>query len=943
MLAAAALLLAALTRAAAQPLATRLRVEYRDAPLNIDESAPRFSWAFTHSRRGATQVSAALSVYAGAARAAPLWSATVPGPQTLNVPYAGPPLEPDADYSFCVVVNDGAGGASPPACATFSTALLGGDASWRGAAWVGGAGDGLAADGALRAEFVVPGAAVLRARLHIVGLGAYHAWINGARTDDHELHSFTQFQIKLAYDTHDVTALVRPGCNALAVRLTKGWCAQTRADVAVRNIGACNRTALRALLSVTTDAGTRFYGTGGADLVATSAPSPIVASDIYAGETFDARLLQNGWDACDFTPVTPWRAAVVLAGPPLVALAPGIATALVASQHVTRVDTEYTAVNITQPAPGIFVFAFAQTMSGLTRLRLAGAAPGTVIVMRHAELLFPSGLIHNHYAADINMTGIYIARGGVTEEYTSEAVSYGFQYVQVEGLGNVVPDTRTLTALFTHGDVPHTGAFETSSVLINAAMNATRMSSLSNIADTPTDCPQRERRGWLGDASVSAEMLLYSWDVAPFYTKFLSDICDAVAYLSSRMPAGYIKNQVPCVAPFYPHGGDVCDPNWSVALPRIAVHMLTYYNDTRLAAHVYPTARGYAEDAIAQANATGGLLRASGLGDWCALWQGDACKFTGPDLAAFPYVQTLDATAALAAAAGAAADAARYAALAARARALYAAAFFHSANATFGEGFPINQLMPLSLGGVVSAAREADVYAALKAMLAHGRFANTTLAGGGILTSQLLYPALSARGDTAAAVDLLLSTAWPSFGAWLAGGATTLYETWGDTQPEGCDGGGGPSAVGCSSRNHIMFGGWAAWAYAELGGLRRSGSSWAQLNLGPALVPQLTSAAASVDSPMGLVAAAYSVGAGGRYALNVSVPWGARASVAVAAPPGAVISEGGAVVWDGRAFVPGAQGVDGAAASAGGVSFDVGGGSYGFAVAPQPAAAARAS
>ena len=918
----------ALAVASSQPLATRLRVEYRDAPLNIDDAAPRFSWAFSHSRRGAAQARALLAVYAGAPSAAPLWSLAVAGPQTLNLPYAGPPLSPDADFTYCVTVHDDRGAPSAPACAPFSTALLGGDAAWRGAAWVGGAGAGLAADGALRAEFTVPGAAVLRARLHIAGLGAYHAWLNGARTDDHELHSFTQFQVTLAYDTHDVTALLRPGCNALAVRLTKGWCAQTREDVAVRNIGACNRTALRALLSVTTDAGTHYFATGSAALLAASAPSPIVASDIYAGETFDARLVQPGWDACAFAPAAPWRAAATLPGPPLVALAPGIAPALVAARHATRVDTEFTAARVTSPAPGLVVFDFGQTLSGFARLRLAGAAPGATIVMRYAELLWPNGSTHNHYAADIAMTGTYIARGGAAEEYVPEAVSYGFRFVQVEGLATPA-DAGTLTALFVHGDVPKTGAFETSSAPINAAMRATRMSSLSNIMDIPTDCPQRERRGWLGDAVVSSEMLLFSWEVASLYTKFLGDIVDAAAYLSATMPAGYIKGQLPCVAPYYPHGGDVCDPNWSVALPRIAAHMLSWYNDTRIAARVYPTARGYVEDAIAQASGTGGLLQASSLGDWCAIWRGEAsCKYTGPDLAAFPYIQALDATALLAAAAGAAADAARYAALAARARELYAAAFFHPANDTFGAPFPINQLLPLALGGVAPRAREAAVYASLRALVAHGPFANTTLAGGGILTSQLLYPAMSARGDTAAAVDLLLSTAWPSFGAWLRGGATTLYETWADTQPEGCGGGGG--GVGCSSLNHVMYGGWAAWAFVELGGLRRAGGSWAALDLRPAFVPQLTAMAASVDTPMGLVAVAY-----GPRALNASVPWGARANVTVptGAPASATIAEGGAVVWRNGAFVAGAEGVEGARVGEGGVAFAVGGGSYAFTVA----------
>jgi alpha-L-rhamnosidase len=321
--------------------ATRLRTEYRAVPLNIESPAPRFSWAVSHPTRGEVQASADLAVYAGNAAGPLQWRTTVPGGWSLNVPYGGPPLAADATYVWSVTLRDSRHNASAPAWASFSTALPD-EPAWRGAAWVGGAGTGLAADGLLRAEFHVPPAAgaVLRARLHVAGLGAYHAFLGGQPTDDHQLHAFTTFQRRLSYDTHDVTSLVAPGCNALGLLLTKGWCAQTRLNDTVRNIAACDRTGARVLLSVATaSGGTLYYASGTASLPFASAASPVVASDIYDGETYDARLEQDGWAVCGFANGSAWAPATVLPGPPL-SNASRWRPALVAAAHTTRVDRE---------------------------------------------------------------------------------------------------------------------------------------------------------------------------------------------------------------------------------------------------------------------------------------------------------------------------------------------------------------------------------------------------------------------------------------------------------------------------------------------------------------------------------------------------------------------------------------------------------------------------
>ena len=280
----------------------RLRTEYLANPVGIDAPAPRFSWAPQAARRGAAVAAYRLVVMA-LADGATVWdSGSVAANATTNIAYAGAAaLASDADYEWSVTWADELGAVSAPASARFSTALFA-PSDWRGAQWVGG--------GMIRAEFNVsgaPGARVKRSRLFISVPGFYKAWINGQLTDDHELGGFTTFEERVLYDAVDVTALVVPGCNALGVLVAGGWWAQVA--------GIVNRPhddSTRVVLSVTDESGaTAYYASSldGAGLAPGTLPlqfassaSPVTSSNVYGGESYDARLEQPGWASCAFTP-----------------------------------------------------------------------------------------------------------------------------------------------------------------------------------------------------------------------------------------------------------------------------------------------------------------------------------------------------------------------------------------------------------------------------------------------------------------------------------------------------------------------------------------------------------------------------------------------------------------------------------------------------------------
>ena len=472
-------LLACAAAAAQQHTAERLRIEYLDSPLTIDVPTPRFSYALAHPVRAQFQTSYRITL-SSLAPAAQVWdSGTVPSNTSLNIPYGGPPLASDTDYSWSVTWADAAGALSAPASATFSTALLS-PAAWQGAEWLSSINGSL---NTYRAELTLP-ATPTRARLYIHGLGYAKTWLNGQLTDNHELGTFTTFQKRTLYDVVDVTSQLRAGCNALGVMLGHGWFAQPRVHAGQRQF--------RLLLAVTlpgSSAVQYFASTTGASgsgaLSFTAAAGPVLADDIYEGETYSGVVAAAlaGWAECGFVPPQPWAPSEAPAE------SPATFGSIISAHNVHIVtDRVYSVVSITQPVehPNTFVFDFGQNMAGQSTLRVEDCPANTTITLIHNEILNVDGTVNRNLA---NMVGTYICGGTGVEIYRTHFTYYGFRYVQVNGYPGV-PGEQAVTAHFVHSDVPQSGEFSSSSTLLNQIQHATRYASLSNLMDIPTDCPR---------------------------------------------------------------------------------------------------------------------------------------------------------------------------------------------------------------------------------------------------------------------------------------------------------------------------------------------------------------------------------------------------------------------------------------------------------------------
>ena len=412
----------------------------------------------------------------------------------------------------------------------------------------------------LRTEFRTRGP-IASARLYATALGAYAARINGMPVSD----SILAPEISVArdhvfYQVHDVTDLIREGDNALAALVGDGWYAS---PFGWRNerygFGPAPRR-FRALIRID-------YVDGSSDWVMTGpdwriASSPILKSEIYNGETFDARLASPGWDRPGFD-ASGWAAGKIGETP---------ATRLIAQTSPMLERTrELRAVAVTEPAPGRFVFDFGQNFSGWARIKARGPA-GTEIVARFAELLYPDGTADLSNLRLAEATDRFVLAGDPEgESFEPHFTYHGFRYVEIEGFPGT-PSPGDIEGVVVHNACRETGTmrFADSPLLEKFWQNAL-WSQRSNFFAVPTDCPQRdERMGWMGDIQVFLDAAAFNMEVDPFIRRFLVE-----ARAAQRPDGGY-----PIVVPQPLSFPDVGTAGWSEAGIILPWQLWQRYADT---------------------------------------------------------------------------------------------------------------------------------------------------------------------------------------------------------------------------------------------------------------------------------------------------------------------------------------------------------------------------
>jgi len=843
-----------------------LKCESAVAPLGIDVSAPRLSWQLRDDARGsrqtAWQVLVASSGELLAADRGDLWdSGRVASDQTAWIAYAGRPLASSQRVFWKVRVWDGAGAATPwSAPAEWTMGLLRAE-DWH-AQWIEAAPN---AEGALlRREFAVkPG--LRRALLHVTGLGQYEAFLNGAKVGaDLLAPGWTDYRDTVLYDTHDVTAQLAAGANAIGLALGRGMYHVERKDGRFAKFTS-HYGELRAIAQLRleyADGTVEFVGTDGSWR---TQPGPITWSSSYGGEDYDARRLPADWDRVGAAPEG-W-APVKIATAPLGALR----GAAHANEPLRAIETREP-VSVRTLADGAVLFDFGQNTSFMPRLTVSGPAGATVRLVP-GEVVKDDGSIERGTMGGAHRGSAwwqYTKATDGTETWFPQFYYVGSRYVRAELIparpGGAAPRIDRLQMVIVRAAVEPAGEFATSNPLLNRIRGLVRWAQASNLVSILTDCPHREKLGWIEQFHLNGPSIRHEFDVTRTYAKAMRDMAEA------QLPDGLVPNIAPEYVEF--KGGFRNAAEWGAAFFLVPWQQREFTGDEALLRDYYPAMQRYF--AFLESRADHDIL-SDGLGDWYdyALNSGKRANLTPPPITATAFfyedARTLARTAALL---GHADDAARYTRRATEIRRAYIAKF-RRADGLYGTASQAALCIPLALGLVEESDRPAVLAALIRDVEDKG------YASAGDIGFRYLLLALAQAGRDDVIYRLINQDEKPGYGYQLKLGATALTESW-------------HASLG-ASHNHFMLGQVIEWFYQRVAGIapdpERPGFRHAVVR--PQPVGDLTWAEAMQRTVAGEYRVRWERGSG-KFALRVTVPANATATVHLPTRDVAAIRERGA-------------------------------------------------
>lgn len=838
-------------------------------PAAIDRLPPTLSWRMQSARQGAAQtawrVLAASTPDQLAADEGDLWdSGEVVSDQSLFIPWQGETPASLQDVWWKVRLRDENGNWSAwSQPATWRAGLLD-PADWHGAQWIGIAKDTREGEHAERdchplrlgktRDLVAPpvkrrthpspllrheielAKPVRRAIATVCGLGYFELYVNGTRIGDHVLDpAQTSFDERAFYVTHDITNHLRDGKNALGLMLGNGFFGQ---DFAFNPNLQYGPPRARAVLHLDYADGTRQAFVSSPDWKAST--GPVLFDNVYVGETYDARLEQAGWNMPGFDDAN-WQTAKLMDAP----TDKLVAQDLPPMRKIRAVNP----VAVLPAADGAWILDMGQNMTGWLAIRVREPA-GTVIRMTFSEHLTPSRDDIDPASTGVHVTraaqhDIYICKGGGVEEWEPRFTYHGFRYVKVEGF-SAEPALADFTGWLVRTDARMIGSFESSDPLINKFHRVSLWTLEDNLQGLLTDCPHRERCGWLGDTHAVGEYASYALDLRTFWRKTMDDIRTV---LGDTKPAETTLPHDPRAPGNISVGKRLCGQakaDWGMAMVLVPWFSYLHYGDLGIVEQNWDMMSDWI-DFLEEHAVKRGIIT-DGFGDWCPPGSNTVRQAPVPLTTTALYHQSLHAMEFLAGKLGKPQQAQRYRRLAQRTRDAFNQRF---AQADGGYGSQTGTAMALWCG-LVPDDKTAAAGAALEDDIMvknHGHYST------GIFGHRPLYTLLNDHGHDSVTRHLWNITSWPSLGFMTEEhDLTTWPETprdWPKDKP-----------YVANSFNHPMHSGFAAAFYESLAGIRpdRNHPGFKKVILQPTFLSGLDHAGAELDSPYGRIASSWKRG-----------------------------------------------------------------------------------
>jgi hypothetical protein len=514
------------------------------------------------------------------------------------------------------------------------------------------------------------------------------------------------------------------------------------------------------------------------------------------------------------------------------------------------------------PEPSITVYDLGQNAALMPRIKVRGPA-GARVRITPAELLAKDGAVDRGSCAG-GKPGYweYTLAGKGKETWFPKFFYQGCRYLQVEctpppGETSNPPLVESVEGVVVHADSPPVGDFQCSNDLFNRIRRLVRWAQISNMMSVMTDCPHREKLGWLEEDHLNGPALRYEFDLARLTGKMMNDMADSQAQ----------DGLVPDIAPEYVRfsGGFRDSPEWGSACILVPWQQYEFTGDIDLLRAYYDPMRRYA--AYLGGRAANDIV-SHGLGDWYDIGPkapGVAQLTPVPLTATAFYYCDVSILSRMAALLDQPQEATNYDALAARIRSAFNEKFFTPSNSGYATGSQCANALALVMGLAEPANRPALVEALVKDVRSRG---NALTAGD--VGYRYLLRALAQAGRSDVIFDINNQSDKPGYGYQLKQGATSLTEAW--------------NARRSSSQNHFMLGQITEWLYHDLAGIGGdpAGPGFKKIIINPAPVGDITWVKARYDSIHGEIVSNWKRD-GSRFTLEVTLPANTTATIFVPA------------------------------------------------------------
>ena len=352
-----------------------------------------------------------------------------------------------------------------------------------------------------------------KAKLYVQALGYGVFYLNEKPiTEDLFISPVSNYNKVLWYNIYDVTSLLNEGENVICGILGNGFYNEGL-DTVWKYCDAPWRDVPKFILKLVVDEETKIVTD---DSWKCNEKSFITYNQLRAGETYNAIFHDKNWTKVDYKDNF-WKYAIKDSNIPK-----GIF--LECTCPPIREEEYYKPISIMQTGIDTIVYDFGVNISGFVRIQVQGKK-GQTITIRYAEEIDEKGKLELNnldcYYNNVEFQVDKMILSGKKDSYQPFFTYHGFRFAEVKGASKVIND---ISAVFIHQDIKKKANFVCGNDLLNKIYNAGIRSILSNAHYTFTDCPTREKLGWLNDMQATVKTCLYNFDSIALYEKILTDL-----------------------------------------------------------------------------------------------------------------------------------------------------------------------------------------------------------------------------------------------------------------------------------------------------------------------------------------------------------------------------------------------------------------------------------